>query len=361
MKKKTEEKLLIKNPEKKENKINPEKEYDKKILKKVFINIIIAILIMLYLVGINIAYSKFEQPIIENIIKISTLTFLAIGLILMEISYKKENGVLLLNSIETLIIATHSLTLFHITKVFNFNFQVYVLTSSYIFSIYYVFKTIIIYTKGKKDYLNSLSDIPEIVKEEGPTKKESNKRKNIEDEEDKITKNNSKKMNKTSKNRTTSKSKIEQTKENVLASIRELTKENENKISTNKENSKNRKIKNNEDKETEKLNVENIENKPKKRGRPRKNPEKKSEENRTGKLEKNTNDKQKEDKNINKENAPKKRGRPRKNPENKKNVEENIAKLETKSRKEIKDTKEENIEIKPKKRGRPKKEVKIND
>ena len=63
----------------------------------------------------------------------------------------------------------------HVIKLFQYDFRFYLLTSSYVFSIYYVLKAIVLYTKGRKDYYNSLSDISEIVKKEEPIKKEAKK------------------------------------------------------------------------------------------------------------------------------------------------------------------------------------------
>ena len=50
-----------------------------------------------------------------------------------------------------------------------------IIVSSYAFSIYYILKAIILYTKERRDYLKSLSDIKEIV-DIKPTKKEAKKR-----------------------------------------------------------------------------------------------------------------------------------------------------------------------------------------
>lgn len=151
-------------------------DVNKKIIKNIFINLIIAIIVMLYLMGINEVSLNVEQETLENIMKVSTLTLLGMGLILIEIAYKKESRKYFIHSVEALVIAAHSLSIMHVIKVFDFNFEVYILTSSYIFSIYYVLKTILIYTKGQRDYFNSLSDISEIVKKDKPLKKEATKK-----------------------------------------------------------------------------------------------------------------------------------------------------------------------------------------
>lgn len=275
MKNITEEKTLSENIENITGKFKIPKEYDNKILKKVFINLVIAICIMLYLVGINIAYSKIDQSVITNVIKVSTLIFLAIGIILLEIAYKKESATLLISSIEALVFSTHSLTIMHIIKIFNFDFQLYILTSSYVFSIYYVLKTIVIHTKGRRDYLKSLSDISEIVKKDEPVKKESKKRKIQENE------------------------KIETEQKDKAELENKPKKRGRPKKTETKVEDKNQ-----------------VENKPKKRGRPKKTETKIEDKNQVeDKPKKRGRPKKVEPKaeNVNQEeNKPKKRGRPKK-------------------------------------------------
>ena len=75
-------------------------------------------------------------------------------------------------------LSLHSLSIMHIITIYKYDFRFYLLTSSYIVSIYYVLKAIIFYTKGRREYLNSLSDISEIVKKDEPVVKEAKKRTN---------------------------------------------------------------------------------------------------------------------------------------------------------------------------------------
>ena len=108
--------------------------------------------------------------------KISYTGFIATAIIIFEIAYKKESGKLTINGIEAIIIAAHTLSTSYVVKVNDFYFNNYILVSSYIVSIYYIMKSIIVYTNEKKKYLNSLSDIKEIVNDK-PQKKEATKKK----------------------------------------------------------------------------------------------------------------------------------------------------------------------------------------
>lgn len=152
------------------------------VLKKIFYNLIIAIVVMAYFVILNFAYANVNTEIITLGMKISTLVIMLVGIIFLEIAYKKDSETFALNGIEFLVLAAHSLSIKHVVQILTLDFQLYVLVSSYLFSIYYVLKTIIIYTNDKRKYLKGLSDIPDIVKDEEPIKKEATKKK-VEDKE----------------------------------------------------------------------------------------------------------------------------------------------------------------------------------
>ncbi len=177
---KTEEKD-IKEVNKQENK-KISKLVDKKTAKKVFSNLIIAVLVMAYFCIISAVYDNVHETGIIGVIKIATMVFLGIALILIEFAFKRESKTLLIHTFEALAIALHSLTTVYVTRVFNLDFKGYILVSSYIFSIYYVLKAIIINTKARKEYLNNLSDISDIVKKEEPTKKEAFKKEKQKEE-----------------------------------------------------------------------------------------------------------------------------------------------------------------------------------
>ena len=167
----------------KEEKKKIAKEIEKKISNKVFINLLIAIIVMAYFCGVSVLYGNVGYTDTINIVKITTMVFLAIALVLIEIAYKKESKRLAIHAFEILALAVHSLTTVHITKIYSFDFAKYILWSSYAFSIYYVLKTIIINTKARRDYLNDLSDISEIVQKDEPLKKEATKKKKEEIDE----------------------------------------------------------------------------------------------------------------------------------------------------------------------------------
>ena len=147
----------------------------KDISLNVYKNIVIALAIMIYFIIINSMYYKVENTQLLNILKIFSMVILFVGIIILEIAYRKDNGKLGINAIEVIVLAGHTLSTAHIVELQKFSFANYILVSSYVFSIYYLFKAVFIYTKERRDYLKSLSDIKEIVANE-PIKKSATKK-----------------------------------------------------------------------------------------------------------------------------------------------------------------------------------------
>lgn len=153
------------------------KEISQEIAKKIFKNIIKAIFIILYFMILNLAYTKMQEARLVEDLKVFAGAFLIAGLIGLEYAYKNDKGSIAITGIEMIALSMHTLSIMHICTFLKYDFRIYLLTSSYIFSIYYVLKSIVIYTKERKTYLESLSDISDIVKKEEPIKKEAKKSK----------------------------------------------------------------------------------------------------------------------------------------------------------------------------------------
>ena len=148
--------------------------------QSIVINLTYAIITVIYFVFISTQYSKFSGINLNNYIHISSLFFLGISIVIMEISFKKSDELIFTNGIEFLAMAVFILLTQHMTKLFNYSIQVYTLAGANFIGIYYILKSAILYTKEQQNKLNNLSDIKEIVKDE-PIKKAS-KRKNKKEE-----------------------------------------------------------------------------------------------------------------------------------------------------------------------------------
>lgn len=157
------------------------KEVSQKILEKIFYQLLTTIGIMLYFVVLNLAYVNMREERLIGDIKVFAGAFLVVGIVMLEKAYREEKGKYVLTGIESLVFSLHTLSIMHVITLFKYDFRLYLLTSSYIFSIYYVLKSIIIYIREKRIYSKGLSDISEIIKKEEPTKKEATKKVNKEE------------------------------------------------------------------------------------------------------------------------------------------------------------------------------------
>ena len=224
------EKISLENNLKKDKET---KQIPQEALRDIFKNIIIAIGVIIYFAILNFTYFKIEQEKILSVIEICSGVLLLAALILIEIAYKKDSGKFTISAIEFLVLAFHSLSIKYVITRYDYQLQFYLLTSSYVISIYFILKAIIIYTKGRKKYLDTLSDIPEILKKDEPVKKEAKKRNEVV-EKPKVVE------NKPKSKRGTKRKKIEPEKEIENSENKKTTK----KSKTKKEDSK-------ADKETE--------------------------------------------------------------------------------------------------------------
>lgn len=178
------------------------KEVDEKYIKAICINIVKAIIVIFYFLILNLISEKIGEELFRRGIQICTMIFLFIAIYIIEKAYKEDDGVKAIDGIEVLVLATAVLTLEYITNRFKFQFNSYSSTVSYVFAIYFVLKSIVIYTKGRKEVEKSLSDIEEIVKKEEPIKKEATKKRKEKVEEIENKEKTNKQENKTTKKKT---------------------------------------------------------------------------------------------------------------------------------------------------------------
>ena len=134
------------------------------IRKTIFENLITLISIVVYSILIIFAFGKLDEMGFLKVTKISSFVVLMLTILVFEIAYKKDSGRIALYGIEALMIAINILIINNMMKRFNVSFKNYLIISISIFFIYYIFKITIIYTKDRRRYLNSLSDIKDIVK-----------------------------------------------------------------------------------------------------------------------------------------------------------------------------------------------------
>lgn len=140
------------------------KDEKKKINRKIFQNIVMAIGIVVYFIFINLGFNNIEESIYLTDLKVFGAVAIGITIILFEKAYKKDSGELTIYGIEMLIIAICTLLTNYIYK-FHYSKYMYIITSiAMLFAVYYVGKSIVIYVKMKNKALKKASDIHKIVR-----------------------------------------------------------------------------------------------------------------------------------------------------------------------------------------------------
>ena len=135
-----------------------------KINKKVFENLFIADIVMVFLCLISLGALNIESSAFITDLKVFSVALIILTIILFEISYKKDDGNICIHGIETLVLAIFTLLSIYTYTIYFKNFHMIVASFSLLFGVYYVGKAIIIYRKMKKQYLASVNDISEIIK-----------------------------------------------------------------------------------------------------------------------------------------------------------------------------------------------------
>ena len=111
-------------------------------MNTIFKNLLKAIGVMIYFIVLNFAYTRMNTDRLMNDIEVFAGIFLVVGLVMLERAYKKDSGNMALSGIELLCLSMHSLSINHVITFYQYDFRFYLLSSSYVFAIYYVLKSI---------------------------------------------------------------------------------------------------------------------------------------------------------------------------------------------------------------------------
>ena len=131
--------------------------------KKVFRNLIFAILVIIYFIFLNLGYYNLEKAVFVKDTAVFSMVALVITIILFEKAYKTEKGYLAIHGIEVLVAALF--TYFVPYTYFNFGelTNKLCMLAPIAFAIYYCIKAIAICIKESR---KKESDIKDIVKKE---------------------------------------------------------------------------------------------------------------------------------------------------------------------------------------------------
>lgn len=137
-------------------------EKKQKINKKIFTNILIAIIVVLYFIFLNLGFHNLKPSVFLRDLQVFSILTIGITIIIFEKAYKKDSGELTIYGIEVLVLAICTLMTIKIGANYKEKFTSIMNSISMLFAIYYVGKSIVIYQKMTKKALKKASDIHKI-------------------------------------------------------------------------------------------------------------------------------------------------------------------------------------------------------
>lgn len=139
-------------------------ERKNKINKSIFHNIAIANVIMLYFIFIVLGYQTITPDKFIIDLQVFSVITMGIAIIVFEKAYKKDSTEYAIHGIESLFLSIVTLISIYVFSKYREKFADIMIIVCYLFAIYYVAKSIIIYLKMKTKALERTSDIRKIVK-----------------------------------------------------------------------------------------------------------------------------------------------------------------------------------------------------
>ena len=150
------------------NEINSKKNISDKqeiaINNVIFKNIVISVCIAIFIILLILGAQNIESDIYLTDLKVFTISFAILTVLLFECSYRKESAELCLHGIESFFITLVTMLSIYNYKLYIDQYSRLLALSEFLFAIYYSAKSIIIYIKMKKKFKNSQNDISEIIK-----------------------------------------------------------------------------------------------------------------------------------------------------------------------------------------------------
>ena len=147
----------------KEKKTLPKDEVYK-INKFLMKNIILAVIVVAYFLFLILGYINIKNDVYIVDLKIFSMCILFIAILFVENAYKKDSGELAIYGIEMIVLSISSISMIYVNLMMSSRYIYIVSSISFLFAIYYMIKTIVIYNKKKKEYF--VNNMKEIIKDE---------------------------------------------------------------------------------------------------------------------------------------------------------------------------------------------------
>ncbi len=136
-------------------------ERKKKINRKIFPNLILAVVVVLYFLFINLGMYNIKPETFLKDLQVFSMITIGITIIVFEKAYKKDSTEFTIYGIESLALAITTLMTIYIGMYYPTKFSAILNAIAIVFAIYYVGKSIVIYYKMVKKVLKS--DIRKII------------------------------------------------------------------------------------------------------------------------------------------------------------------------------------------------------
>lgn len=143
------------------NKTIPQTEQNK-INTRIFTEVCFAIVTMLYINFIILGFINIESSVFLTDLKVFSIAILVLSIGIFEYAYKKDSGRHCVHGIEMLILAFATMGLLYVQLMLEEKFIYIAALITFLFAIYYIAKSIVIYNKMKKQYV--INNIKEMIK-----------------------------------------------------------------------------------------------------------------------------------------------------------------------------------------------------
>ena len=136
------------------------KEEKERINRKVFRNIIVAVVIVAYFIFLSLGKINIKNDVYVTDLKVFSMSILLAAIVIIEIAYKKESGEIAIFGIEMILLSIINMALIYVNLMLSSKY-IYVVTGvSLVVALYYILKSAIIYLKNRRKYfVNNMKEI----------------------------------------------------------------------------------------------------------------------------------------------------------------------------------------------------------
>lgn len=134
-----------------------------RINRKLFLTLFTGALVIFVFIFILMGYENISELNYIVDLKVFSIIAIAVTICIFEYAYKKDSGELAITGVEILLVSFFILSLYYILQYKYFDYQYYLLFCMFIFLVYYLLKTFIIYIRENYKYRRTAKEIKNIV------------------------------------------------------------------------------------------------------------------------------------------------------------------------------------------------------